>query len=222
VTALGEALRCVRHLLRQSKEPLAGDIFPLAGGDSLRWSILRSEIPFLLGTWGAATIRACIGEISEIKIGGSANPAVIPHFQQILAQAATVTTPPTAVGICIGAVCVVDEDGAAARAHVKREVALYLPIVAELDPTVNLEPELVDRLKAAAAAYDYDGAARLISDEMLARFAFAGTPDEVAAHAADLFAAGATRVEFGTPHGLTPERGLQLLGSRVLPALRQR
>ncbi len=36
-----------------------------------------------------------------------------------------------------------------------------------------------------------------------------------------LFAAGATRVEFGTPHGLTEETGLRLLGEVVLPALRR-
>lgn len=41
VTALSEAFACVRHLLRQSTEPLAGEIFPLAGGDSLRWKVLR-------------------------------------------------------------------------------------------------------------------------------------------------------------------------------------
>ncbi len=260
VTGLREALRCVRHLLRQSKEPLAGEFYPLAGGDTLRWSILRAEIPFLLGTWGASTIRACINEISEIKIGGSANPAVIPHFQGIIdesinragnspAQIPPPTPPdhnegdaysspareggregvtatnaagtPRDVGICIGAVCVVDEDGDAARAHVKREVALYLPVVAKLDPTVDLDPELLKRLQQAADHYDFAGAARLISDDLLQRFAFAGTPDEVAAHAASLFDAGATRVEFGTPHGLTAESGLHLLGTRVLPALKK-
>jgi 5,10-methylenetetrahydromethanopterin reductase len=42
----------------------------------------------------------------------------------------------------------------------------------------------------------------------------------VIAHAEAIFAAGASRVEFGTPHGLTDARGIQLLGERVLPALR--
>ncbi|HRW10206.1 MAG TPA: LLM class flavin-dependent oxidoreductase, partial [Caldilineaceae bacterium] len=211
VTALREAFHCVRHLLRQSKEPLSGEFYPLAGGDALRWPVLRSEIPFLLGSWGASTIRACADQIHEIKIGGSANPAVIPHFQQILTDTPRNIADDAPIDICIGAVCVVDEDGSAARAHVKREVALYLPVVAELDPTVNLEPELLTRLKEAAARYDFDGAANLISDELLKCFAFAGTPDEIADHAAALFAAGATRVEFGTPHGLTTEAGLHLL-----------
>jgi 5,10-methylenetetrahydromethanopterin reductase len=35
-----------------------------------------------------------------------------------------------------------------------------------------------------------------------------------------LFAAGAARVELGTPHGLTDRRGVELLAARVAPAFR--
>jgi 5,10-methylenetetrahydromethanopterin reductase len=223
VTALAEAMAAIRHLLRRSPEALAGTCFPLAGGDALRWAIRRPDIPFLLGTWGAQTIGACIGEISAVKIGGSANPDVIPHFRRVIDEAAAAAGRSGAgVEIVIGAVSVVDEDGAAARALARREVALYLPVVAELDPSLQLEPALLARLKAAAAAYDFDAAAALISDDLLHRFAFAGTPAEVAEHAVSLFEAGAARVEFGTPHGLTAARGLQLLGEQLLPQVRGR
>ncbi len=222
VAALAEALRCVRHLLRRDPAPLAGDFFPLTGGDALRWPILRSDIPFLLGSWGEKAIHACIEQIAEVKIGGSANPDVIPHFRRVIdAAACKVGCNGAAVGIVIGAVCVVDEDGAAARALARREVALYLPVVADLDPTVTIDPHLLARLRAAAAQYDYDTAATLISDDLLRRFAFAGNPAEVADQAAELFAAGAARVEFGTPHGLTADNGLRLLGTAVLPRLRR-
>lgn len=222
VTALREAMTCVRHLLRRDPAPLPGEFFPLAGGDSLRWRILRADIPFLLGTWGAQTIRACRDEIAEIKIGGSANPEVIPHFRRILDNLdAEAQRNGQEIGIVIGAVSVVDADRAAARRLARRETALYLPVVAELDPTVQIEPELLARLKEAAARYDFERAADLISDELLDRFAIAGAPDDVAAHVEALIAAGASRVEFGTPHGLTPAKGLQLLGEQVLPQLKR-
>ena len=221
VAALAEALRCVRHLLRLDPAPLAGDFFPLAGGDALRWPILRADIPFLLGSWGVQAIRAGIAEIAEVKIGGSANPAVAPHFRCVIDDAARqVGRAGAEIGIVIGAVCVVDEDGAAARALARREVALYLPVVAGLDPTVTIDPDLLVRLRTAAAQYDFATAAALISDDLLRRFAFAGSPAAVADQAAELFAAGAARVEFGTPHGLTAANGLHLLGTAVLPRLR--
>ena len=219
VTALQEAFACVRHLLTRSTAPLAGAIFPLAGGDALRWPIARADIPFLLGTWGPKTIRACIDQIQEIKIGGSANPDVVPVFRSYITAAQQAKGQAQPVNIAIGAVTVVDEDGDAARTLARREVALYLPVIAELVPTVAIDPDLMARLRTATQQYDFAQAGRLISDELLSRFAFAGTPDQVAAQAQALFAAGAQRVEFGTPHGLSTAEGLRLLSQKVRPAL---
>lgn len=220
ITALREALECVRHLLRQTTDPYPGQHFPLAGGDSLRWEIPRADLPFLLGTWGPKTLRACIGEISEVKVGGSANPDVVPWMRRLIDEAAAAAQrQPSQIAIVLGAVTVVDEDGPAARQLARRQVALYLPVVAALDPTLAIDPERLAGLKAAADRYQYDQAAAFVSDDLLAKFAFAGTPEEVADQVLALFAAGAGRVELGTPHGLTAESGLRLLGERVLPRL---
>lgn len=216
VKALREAFACIRHLLSGSAEPLSQDIYPLAGGDSLRWNIHRPDPPMLLGTWGLKTIENCHSNVTEIKLGGSANPAVVPHYRNHL----DIMGASPDLGIVMGAVTVVDEDGDAARALARREVALYLPVVAELDKTVEIDPEVLTGIKQAAANYDFDAACDFISDEMLSAFALAGTPTEIISQTEALFAAGASRVEFGTPHGLTPESGLKLLGEKVLPAFR--
>jgi 5,10-methylenetetrahydromethanopterin reductase len=222
ITALREAFECVRHLLEQSHAHYQGQIFRLAGGDSLRWRILRPNIPLLLGAWGVRAIRACAALVDEVKIGGTANPdAIRLACAEVAAAAQAAGRDPQAIGVVAGAVTVVDHDGAAARALARRKAALYLPVIAELDRTLQLEPELLGRIRAAAAAYDFERAARDISDELLRRVAFAGTPAQVAAQAQALFDAGATRVEFGTPHGLSEETGMRLLGEVVLPALRQ-
>lgn len=222
VTALREAFACIRHLLSGSTEAYPGQIFSLAGGESLRWPVYRADIPFLLGTWGAKTIHACMPHYSEIKIGGTANPGVIPQIQKAVAEAARgAGRDPAGIGIVVGAVTVVDRDGQAARHLARREAALYLSVIAQLDHSLGIEPELLSRINEASARFDYDQVGTYISDALLRRLAFAGTPDEVAAQAAELFAAGAERVEFGTPHGLTKEEGLRLLGERVLPALHE-
>jgi 5,10-methylenetetrahydromethanopterin reductase len=99
----------------------------------------------------------------------------------------------------VGAVTVVDEDGDAALAHAAQEVAMYIDVVGGLDPTLGLAPD---------------------DPVPLDRFVIAGTPEEVAAHAQRLLDAGAKRVAFGTPQGLTSSRGVELLCDRVLPLLR--
>lgn len=222
VTALREAFGCIRHLLSGSKDPYPGEIFPLAGGESLRWQVYRPDLPFLLGAWGSKTIQACLPYVSEIKIGGTANPGVIPQIQAVVAEAAPMHgRDPADIGLVVGAVTVVDRDGAAARQLARREAALYISIIAQLDHSLGIEPELLQRINAASARYDYEQVGRCLSDELLRRLAFAGTPAEVAQQAADLFAAGANRVEFGTPHGLDPAEGMRLLGEQVLPGLKE-
>jgi 5,10-methylenetetrahydromethanopterin reductase len=222
VRALREAFECIRRVLRRSREPYRGEVFRLAGGDSLRWTIARPELPFLLGTWGAATIRACIGEISEVKVGGTANPALAARYLgEIDSAAVRGGRKADDVGLAFGCVSVVDRDRRAARDLARRKAALYLGVIADLDPTLGVEPDRLARIRAAAAAYDFEGAAREIPDALLARVALAGTPDDVAAQADALYAAGVHRVEFGTPHGLDEAEGLRLLGEAVLPALRR-
>ena len=222
VRALREACEAVRHLLRRSREPYRGEVFPLAGGDSLRWTIPRPDLPFLLGTWGAATIRACIADVGEVKVGGTANPALVPRYLATIGDAAEAAGRKRAdVGLAVGCVCVVDRDGRVARDAARRKVALYLGVIADLDPTLGVEPDRLARIRAAAAKYDFVAAAREIPDALLARVALAGTPDDVGAQADALYAAGVHRVEFGTPHGLSEEEGLRLLGEQVLPALRR-
>ncbi len=212
VTALKEAIATVRHLLRRSKDPLPGEFFSVAGGDTLRWEAIRADIPFLLGSWGPRMIRDGLPLVEEVKLGGTANPAVGPWFRDLTDNAP--------VGLVVGAVTVVDEDGDRARALARREVALYLPVVAELGPKLDIDPKIFDGIRAAAQRYDFEAAGKLISDDLLGRIAFAGTPADVAQQALDLFAAGVDRVEFGTPHGVDEREGLRLLGEQVLPAIR--
>ena len=103
----------------------------------------------------------------------------------------------------------------------RREVALYLDVVAGLDPTVTVPDDVRRRIGAAVGAGDHDAAGRAVPDDLLDRFAFAGTPADIANQVEALFDAGADRVELGTPHGVDPLIGLRLLGTEMLPKVRR-
>jgi len=98
---------------------------------------------------------------------------------------------------------------------------MYLDVVGALDPTVSLPRELLDAIGAALRTEGPEAAGSLIPDDVLDVFAFAGTPEQVAEHAIRVLDAGADRVEFGTPHGLSDERGIELLATSVLPVVRE-
>lgn len=220
VQTLREAVLVARHLLARDADAFAGEVFHIAAGTTLNYAPLRADVPIMIGTWGRQT-AAMAGEIAdEIKVGGSANPAMVGALAPALrAGERKAGRPEGAVGLCLGAVTVVDDDREAARAKVRREAALYLPVVAALDPTLG-DPEWLAHIQALAARRDYAAIGASISDPMLDKFAFAGAPADIIRQVEALIDAGATRVEFGTPHGLDSARGIRLLGERVLPHIK--
>jgi len=212
VTAIRETWELVRRLLAGDSSGFTGRRFSLPQGQRLRFPVLRDQVPLLVGTW-APRLSAFAGEqAQELKVGGSANPDVVPVIRERIAN--------PDVRIVLGAVTVVDEDGERARRIARREVAMYLAVVAELDPTVSLDPELVARVRTLVASGDDESAGALIADDVLDRFAFAGSPEQIAAHVEAAFDVGAGRVDFGTPHGIPERRGVELLCREVLPRLR--
>lgn len=218
VEALEEAAAVVALLLRHDHAGYAGERFQIRRGAALRYPVRRAVVPLLLGTWGKRT-GALAGRIAdEVKVGGSANPEMVAVVgEHVAAGAAAVGRDPAEVGIVLGAVSVVDEDGERARTLARTEVAMYLAVVADLDPTAPVPATLLDEVRRLTAAGDHRAAGRLIPDDVLDRFAFSGTPERVAEQVLAVLAAGAARVDLGTPHGRTSSEGVELIGRRVVP-----
>lgn len=194
--AIREAAVVVDRLLGGDLGGYAGEMFSLEPGFGLRHPLPKQKVQLLVGAWGPRTV-ALAGEIAdELKVGGSANPALVPLMRERLGRASR-------TNIVMGAVTVVDHDGRAAREWARAAVEMYFEVVAPFDPTL--------------AGHRRGGA---ISDELLDRFSFAGTPRSVARQVRDLLDAGVARIEFGAPFGFEAEAGLRLLGREVLPEFR--
>ena len=192
LVALREAVEIVQKLLAGDPSGVAGERFTLEPGTTLAYERARTSVPLLIGTWGERTAAWAGTVADELKIGGSANPELVPVVRR---WAAT-----SAIRIVVGCVTVVNEDGGWARERARAAVAPYLDVVAKLDPTLELRPGMAPPLD---------------------RFTIAGTPEEVAARVIGLWEAGADRVELGTPQGRTTRDGVRLICDRVLPLLRR-
>jgi 5,10-methylenetetrahydromethanopterin reductase len=219
---LRDTAAIVRALLSGDDRGYQGAAYRLAPGIRLRYPLPDRLPTLLLGTWGPRG-AALAGEIAdEVKVGGSANPAIVPLIRDRVAVGCRAAQRPQGqVKVVLGAVTVVGGDGAAARRRARTEIAKYLAVVADLDPTSELPAAFTAELRALVAAGRDSEAGALIPDAVLDRFAFSGTPEHVAALAQQVLDAGADRVDFGTPHGLTDREGVDLLGIAVLPLLRR-
>jgi len=192
LAGLKEAVEIIRALLAGDVEGVAGERFTLMPGTKLSYPRTRDSVPLLIGTWGPETARWAGTVADEVKLGGSANPDLVPVAREWIDN--------PAVRIVIGCVSVVDEDGDSAREHARAAVEPYLDVVAHLDTSLDLR----------------DG-----QPPPLEPFCIAGTPEEVAARIVELWDAGAHRVELGTPQGRTTAGGVDLICERVLPLLRR-
>jgi 5,10-methylenetetrahydromethanopterin reductase len=218
IQSIRETITIVRKLLSGEGGGYNGEVYNIAPHVKVPYPLPTSKIPILVGTWGEK-LAGVAGELAdEVKVGGTANPDYVPIMRgHIAAGERKAGRPEGSLGLVVGAVTVADEDRKAARALARREVAMYMPVVTRLDATLKVEPELGQRVQNHVRAGDLAAAAALISDEVLDRIAFAGNADDLIQQAERLFAAGATRIEFGTPHG---ENGIHIIGEQVIPALR--
>jgi 5,10-methylenetetrahydromethanopterin reductase len=130
LAGLREAVEIVRALLAGDTAGVDGERFTLAPGTELAYPRVRNAVPLLIGTWGPETARWAGTVADELKIGGSANPDLLPVVRGWIDN--------PNVQLVIGCVTVVDTDGVWARANAEAMVQPYLDVVARHDPT--LEP----------------------------------------------------------------------------------
>ena len=223
IRAIREAAEIIQKLLAGESAGYEGRVYQIAEHVRAPYPLPDARIPLQIGTWGRK-LAALAGEIAdEVKIGGSANPTLIPLIADCIATGeARAGRPRGGVKIVIGAVSVIDEDREAARWMARKAVSLYLPIVSKLDTTLEIDPELMARVQAQVNAGEDDAAARLIPDDIVDRFIFAGDPRDIIEQCGRLYDAGAQRIELGTPHGVgEAATGIRLIGERVIPALRE-
>jgi len=77
IAHLRDAIGVVQTLLAGEGRGYAGAAFRVEPGERLRYPVERPRAPILIGSWGPLGM-ALAGEFSdEIKVGGSANPAMV-------------------------------------------------------------------------------------------------------------------------------------------------
>ena len=145
--ALRESVAIVQALLAGDERGVAGERFTLAPGTKLAYPRFRETVPLLVGTWGRATAAWAGTVADELKVGGTANPDLVPIVREWVGN--------PRVKVVLGCVSVVDEDGAWARERARSAVAPYLDVVAGLDPTIDpTAPPPLERFSIAGTPED--------------------------------------------------------------------
>ncbi len=138
LAVLQEAVAVIRALLAGDTSGFDGTRFALTPGTELAYPRIRASVPLLVGTWGPETAAWAGTVADELKIGGTANPELLPLVRGWIGN--------DHVRVVTGCVTVVDEDGDWAREHAAAMVQPYLDVVARHDPTLDPgEPPALER-----------------------------------------------------------------------------
>lgn len=219
VAHVREAADVSRYLLEKRDDGFKGRNYEVKPGFTVNFSTPQHRIPLLIGAWGEK-MAALAGEIAdEIKVGGSANPLMVEIIKNRVSRGIEKAGRNSEdVGIVFGAVTVIDNDRETALRIARERAVIYIDVIGEKDVTAMADfPNEIKAIKQAMQRGDTQEALRYLPDELTKRFLFAGTPEDIIRQTEDLFAAGASRVEFGAPHGINQIEGIHLLGQRVLP-----
>jgi 5,10-methylenetetrahydromethanopterin reductase len=222
VRRVAEAAAAIRYLLGGRTEGLEGRYYSVAPGFRLNYALPESPPGLMIGAWGERLLHLA-GEIAdEVKVGGTAGPETAALAKERIAPGATAAgRDPRSVGVVMGAVTIVDDNREAALREARRRAATYIPVVGALDPVaMDAHADAIEAVSAAMAKGDVATAMQSIPDGLLSRFAFAGNAADVIRQVEACIEAEADRVDFGSPHGLDPIRGIEIIGEKVLPHFR--
>jgi 5,10-methylenetetrahydromethanopterin reductase len=178
-------------------------------------------VPVYLGVMGPR-MTALAGEVADGVLALSYPPERAARSAEVVREAARAAgRDPAELDVPACFWVSVDDDLERARAELAAKLAYYGPSIGgRMLAEAGLAPE--DFLPAMRAL-ETDGpaaAAALVTDRMLT-LGIAGDAEAVVARCAGLVEAGATHLSFGPPLGPDPLAAVRLLGTAVLPRLRE-
>ena len=224
LTAVPEAIKLMRHLWRREEGPFEGKVFKTTDHARLHWEPERPSMPVMVGTWGPKMCHAAGKIADEVKAGAVWSDTYSQYmWKHIEAGAQEVGRDPKEVGLVLGPLTAISEDGAEAKAFAKRTLAFYLPYMSPVPEYLGVEAEFIASVQELTGRGEMDAAGELVPQWLLDHFALYGTPNQVIEGIERMVAStNVTRVEFGMPHGPQgSESALHLLGKHVLPHFAQ-
>jgi 5,10-methylenetetrahydromethanopterin reductase len=200
----------VREAVAVIRALLSGDEVEF-NGSSLTVSHSRmvgpvSPVPVAIGSRSPQMMRLA-GEIADVaQVGGRfLSPAIAEKYRTWIAEGASrIGRHPSTVEVAPRLTLCVSRDGDFARRSVKRYVAHYVTIIRPAE--LSLDPAWFAQVEAALARssgwyfdldrYDDPEIDALINDDMVRRFAVAGTAEECVVLARESLALGFTSLSF--------------------------
>jgi 5,10-methylenetetrahydromethanopterin reductase len=221
-----ESIQIIRPLLAGETVTMRGRVYH-AENARLQFKS-RPDIPIVLATRGKRMLQLGGSMADAVMVATYAQPRGVRYaLDQVRAGASQAGRPEEEVKIISRVDACVWPDSRTARDAVKTMIAGFLmssypdrDFVRQMGLDVPEELEAILRQKNEAMAY---GAWRLVPDDFVEAFTWAGTPDEVARQVAEIVKLGITQITYlpHPPPGESAEPIRRAWMEQVVPRVRQ-
>jgi 5,10-methylenetetrahydromethanopterin reductase len=226
LAAMDETIRIIRGLFAGETVSLKGKVFT-AENAKLQFNT-RPNIPIVLATRGTRMLELAGRMADEVMIATFARPDGVQYALDLVRRGAEQAGRSlNDVGLISRVDMCVWPDRKVARDAVKPMIAALLmgsypdrSFVHQMGLTVPEELEEILRERNEARSF---GAWRLVPDEFVDAFAWAGTPDDVARQVAEIIKLGITQITFlaHPPAGVAMEVLMRAWMEEVVPRVRR-
>jgi 5,10-methylenetetrahydromethanopterin reductase len=226
LAAMEETIRIARGVLRGESVTLHGDVFTV--NEARLQFAPRPDVPIVLATRGTRMLRLGGRLADAVMVATYAQPAGVRYaLEQVAAGAREAGRRPDEVAIISRVDACVWPDGRTARDAVKPMIAGFLMasypdrrFVRQMGLEVPEELEAIVSQKNEARTL---AAWRLVPDDFVDAFTWAGTPDEVARRVAAIVELGITRICYlpQPPPGQGVEPIMRAWMEEVVPRVRR-
>lgn len=218
LAGLEEAVRFCKRLWQRDATTFRGEVFHGSEEAVLQWVPQRPDIPIWVGAWGPRAIQMAGRRADGVVAYGVWRSAYIEELQRRIELGASEGDRADAqVPLIVEPLFSISEDCNEAKGKARRDLAATLEMLTPI--TEFIDPELLERIDCEVAAGNVDGAAALISDDLLDQFAVCGDPRRVIEMIeAKQSEVGLTHMSFTMP--FEPDdvtAHMHLVGRHVLP-----
>lgn len=227
MTAVKEAVEIIHGMFSGTFSKYDGKIFKVKADARFRWKYSAPHSPELwIGSFGPrmAKLAGTMKEVSGIMVSSITNGTYLAHIRELVRSGAnTVARNPGEVEIGCVPGTIISRDRNAALELARKASAVYLPYLDPMTEYVGVSKEEVEAVREALAKNDLEEAAAQVSDKAVDSFKLWGTPEDIVEKVLKMLDSGrgADRINFGFGRGEGDIESMELLGTEVLPRLRE-
>ncbi len=218
LAAMVEAIKIVRAMLREEPGPTA-EIFTVRPDAALSFAPLRRDLPVYVGAVNQRMLQTAGALADGAYLGAITSPGYTTWAaEQLRWGAANAARPPGAVDLVANVLTSVSLDAHAARHAVKPVLAYYLwRVDGVVTDHAGADPDAVAEVRRTVDTLGVQAGAARVSDHLVATFAAAGDPEQVAQQLVRYAQAGLDGALAWHVLGPDPREGLRLLAQQVWP-----